>query len=272
MSTASTPLKVLRRLDYSPVPWTATNVELDFSIRPNLTRVTSTVQFVRNTTRQSVDGPVVLNRGNDVTLVSILLDNATIEYSLDEKNLTFSVPPSATNLGKFTLTVITDIVPEKNTHLEGLYYSSSAYTTQCEAEGFRSITFWPDRPDVMAKWRVRVEADKESCPVLLSNGNMVESGSAGEGRHFAIYDDPWAKPSYLFALVAGNLTKTEDFFTTMSGKKVTLRIYTEARDAEKVSWAMESLKKAMRWDETRFGLEYDLDLFNIVATADFNMG
>jgi aminopeptidase N len=268
----SSSLKALRRLDYSPVPWTATHIDLDFNIRSNTTRVTSTSQFTRNVAQQPTDGPVVLNRGNDVTLVSIHLDNSPIEYTLDDKNLSFTVPPGATANGKFTLTVVTDIVPEKNTHLEGLYYSSSTYTTQCEAEGFRSITFWPDRPDVMAKWRVRVEADEATCPVLLSNGNMVASGPAGEGRHFAVYEDPWAKPSYLFALVAGNLTKTEDSFTTASGKKVALRIFTEARDADKVGWAMESLKKSMRWDETKFGLEYDLDLFNIVAISSFNMG
>lgn len=268
----SSSLKVLRRSDYSPVPWTATHTDLDFNIRPNSTRVSATSLFIRNVTQQPVDGPVVLNRGNDVTLVSILLDNSPIEYSLDDKILSFTVPPGATKDGKFSLTVVTDIVPEKNTHLEGLYYSSSAYTTQCEAEGFRSITFFTDRPDVMAKWRVRVEADEVSCPVLLSNGNVVASGKAGEGRHFAVYEDPWAKPSYLFALVAGDLTKTEDSFTTFSGKKVDLRIYTEARDADKVGWAMESLKRAMRWDETKFGLEYDLNLFNIVATSSFNMG
>lgn len=157
---------------------------------------------------------------------------------------------------------------------QGLYRSGSAYCTQCEAEGFRNITFYQDRPDVMSIYTVRIEADKASCPVLLSNGNLVESGDLADspGRHYAVWHDPFPKPCYLFALVAGDLAKTESSFVTMSGKTVALRIFTAARDADKVAWAMESLKKSMKWDEVAFGREYDLDLFNIVAVADFNMG
>jgi len=268
-------LKVLRRADYAPVPWTTRRVALDFDIREGATRVKATLRFERNAARQPVDGPVVLNRGHGVELAAIALDGAPLAaHALTDKTLTFDVPAAAAAAGAFELSVETLIVPEKNTALEGLYRSSGTYCTQCEAEGFRSITFFQDRPDVMAVWSVRVEADKEACPVLLSNGNLVASGAApgDAARHFAVYEDPWPKPCYLFALVAGDLAETRDAFRTRSGRDVSLRIYTAARDAAKTGWAMESLKKAMKWDEDTFGLEYDLDLFNIVAVADFNMG
>ena len=263
-------LKVLRRCDYAPVPWTTTFVDLSFDIRAGKTRVASRLAFARNQAQPS-DGPVVLNRGHGVSLVSIALDGVPLAgYELSEKELTFVVPAG---LSAFALEVVTDIVPEANTALEGLYHSGSTYCTQCEAEGFRSITFFLDRPDVMATWTVRVEADKALCPVLLSNGNRVDAGDAEErGRHFAIYHDPWPKPCYLFALVAGDLAMTKDSFTTMSRKEVALCIYTAAKDSDKVAWAMASLKRAMKWDEVTFGLEYDLDLFNIVAVDSFNMG
>ena len=169
---------------------------------------------------------------------------------------------------------MTDIKPEDNTVLEGLYKSSGVYCTQCEAEGFRNIVPFLDRPDVMAVWRVRVEADRSTCPVLLSNGNLVASGpvEGSPNRHFTEWEDPFPKPSYLFALVAGDLALTESSFTTRSGKNVALRIWTAARDASKTGWAMESLKRSMAWDERTFGLEYDLSLFNIVAVDSFNMG
>ena len=266
-------LKVLRRLDYAPVAWTTRRVALDFDIREGATRVRATLRFARNPAAPAADS-VALNRGHGVELVSIALDGAPLAHALSEKLLTFDVPTAAAAAGGFELVVETRIEPEKNTALEGLYRSTGAYCTQCEAEGFRSITFFQDRPDVMAVWRVRVEADRAACPVLLSNGNLVERGdSAAEpGRHFAVYEDPWPKPCYLFALVAGDLAETRDAFTTRSGRDVSLRIYTAARDADKVRWAMESLKRAMKWDEDTFGLEYDLDLFNIVAVPDFNMG
>ena len=273
-AAASAPLKVLRRADYAPVPWTTTTVALDFDIRAGKTRVTARLGFSRNAARQPENGPVVLNRGHNVELVSIALDGAPLAgYALDDKHLTFAAPGGGAE--RFELVVVTDIVPEKNTALEGLYHSGGTYCTQCEAEGFRSITFFQDRPDVMATWTVRVEADKASCPVLLSNGNRVEAGEvagAAPGRHYAVYKDPWPKPCYLFALVAGDLAETRDGFTTRSGRAVSLHIFTAARDADKVGWAMESLKRAMKWDEDKFGLEYDLDLFNIVAVSDFNMG
>ena len=272
MAAPAAPLKVLRRLDYAPVAWTTRRVSLDFDIREGATRVRATLRFARNAAA-APGGSVALNRGHGVELVSIALDGAPLAHTLTDKLLTFDVPAAAAAAGEFELLVETRIEPEKNTALEGLYRSTGTYCTQCEAEGFRSITFFQDRPDVMAVWRVRVEADRAACPVLLSNGNLVEKGAAADpSRHFAVYEDPWPKPCYLFALVAGDLAETRDAFTTRSGRAVSLRIYTAARDADKVGWAMESLKRAMKWDEDKFGLEYDLDLFNIVAVPDFNMG
>jgi aminopeptidase N len=172
--------------------------------------------------------------------------------------------------------VVTRIKPQDNSLLEGLYKSGGNFSTQCEAEGFRGITFFPDRPDVMAKYVTRIEADATKYPVLLGNGNLLEQGACPEpekkGRHFAVWEDPFPKPCYLFALVAGDLVVKEDVFTTRSGKKVDLRIYTQPQSVEQVGWAMESLKASMKWDEDVFGLEYDLGLFNIVAVDDFNMG
>jgi aminopeptidase N len=167
---------------------------------------------------------------------------------------------------------VTRIYPAKNTALEGLYRSSGNYCTQCEAEGFRKITYYPDRPDVLTKFTTRIEADKHSCPVLLSNGNLLEKGDLDNGRHYAVWQDPFPKPCYLFALVAGQLVCLEDVFVTGSGKKVLLKIYTEKRNQGKCLHAMQSLKKAMRWDEEVYGLEYDLETFMIVAVDDFNMG
>lgn len=164
------------------------------------------------------------------------------------------------------------IRPEKNFELSGLYKSGSAYCTQCEAEGFRRITYYLDRPDVMAKYRVRLEADKKKCPLLLSNGNFVESGDAGNGRHYALWEDPFPKPSYLFAVVGGDLGSIKDTFVTKSGRKVTIEIFSEHDNVDKLDHAMESVKKAMKWDEDVYGLEYDLDVYNIVAVNDFNMG
>jgi len=156
--------------------------------------------------------------------------------------------------------------------LSGLYKSGSAYCTQCEAEGFRRITYYLDRPDVMAKYRVRLEADKKSCPLLLSNGNFLEKGDLGNNRHYALWEDPFPKPSYLFAVVAGDLGSIKDTYTTKSGREVTIEIFSEHDNVDKLDHAMESVKKAMKWDEDKYGLEYDLDMYNIVAVNDFNMG
>ena len=164
------------------------------------------------------------------------------------------------------------VIPEQNTSLEGLYRSRTMYCTQCEAQGFRKITWYLDRPDVMSVFTTRVEASKELCPILLSNGNLVESGELDKGRHFALWQDPFKKPSYLFALVAGDLTCVEDSFTTASGRSVAIEVYVEPKDVDKCDHAIDSLKRAMTWDETQYGLEYDLDRYMIVAVDDFNMG
>ena len=175
--------------------------------------------------------------------------------------------------GAFTLKIETRLDPAANTKLMGLYRSGSAYCTQCEAEGFRRITYFLDRPDVLSTYRVRLEADREEAPVLLSNGNLESSGeSETNGRHWAVWTDPHKKPCYLFALVAGDLAHISDTFVTASGRKVDLAIYTEHGREERAHYAMDSLKRAMAWDEKVYGREYDLDVFNIVAVSDFNMG
>jgi len=203
-------------------------------------------------------------------LLSLRLDGAPLDQSacqLHARGLRIPDAPDA-----FELEIVTRINPDANTALEGLYRSGGNYCTQCEAQGFRRITYYPDRPDMMAPFSVRIEADRAENPVLLSNGNPVASGELPDGRHWAEWHDPFAKPCYLFALVAGDLVCVEDCFTTMSGRDVALRIYTEAHHIDQCDHAMVSLKRAMRWDETRFGLKYDLDLFMIVAVDDFNMG
>jgi aminopeptidase N len=193
---------------------------------------------------------------------------AEAAYAATPDRLTIAQPPQ----GPFTLTVETIVDPSANTQLMGLYRSSNTYCTQCEAEGFRRITYFPDRPDVMAIYTTRIEADKAQAPVLLANGNLVESGDLPAGRHYAVWHDPFPKPSYLFALVGGTLACVEDEFVTMSGRKVVLRIYVEPGKEDRCGYAMDALKRSMRWDEEAFGREYDLDIFMIVAVSDFNMG
>jgi len=211
---------------------------------------------------------LTLNRGRNVELLNVKINGKNIKnYTLTEE---FLVIPCSDD--EFDLEIETKIFPAKNTALEGLYKSGDSYCTQCEPEGFRNITFWMDRPDVMTTYTVRIEADKKHCPILLSNGNCVETGSLDGGRHFTVWHDPFPKPSYLFALVAGNLVYKEDAFVTMSGRTVTLRIYTRDGDLNQVDFAMQALKDSMKWDEQAYGREYDLDIFNIVAVSDFNMG
>ncbi|NND50113.1 MAG: aminopeptidase N, partial [Rhizobiales bacterium] len=188
-------------------------------------------------------------------------------YVLDDDALTLSNLPA----GPFTLEIDTTVAPAANRALTGLYLSNGVYCTQCEAEGFRRITYHPDRPDVLSVYTTRIEAPKQAAPVLLSNGNLVETGESGD-RHFAVWRDPFPKPSYLFALVGGDLAMVEDSFRTMSGRDVGLKIYVEQGKCERAAYALEALKRAMRWDEEAFGREYDLDLFMIVAVSDFNMG
>jgi aminopeptidase N len=257
--------------DYRPTPYAPGDLFLNFSLEPRATRVTSRVQFSANPASKEKNAPLVL-AGERIKLISVKLDGqslSTSEYVLTDRDLTIPTVPAA----PFILEIETECDPAGNTALTGLYQSSGVFCTQCEAEGFRRITYFYDRPDVMTRYTVRMEANKAKCPVLLSNGNFQEGGDiAGTGRHFAVWHDPHPKPSYLFALVAGDLAGVHGSFTTMSGKSVQLGIYVEKGKEDRCAWAMDSLKASMRWDETAFGREYDLDVFNIVAVSDFNMG
>ncbi len=250
--------------DYTPAAFAVAHVDLHFALFEDKTVVTSTVQYRKNTDSQLTD--LVLN-GQDQTLVSVALDGEAQDYALEEDRLTIAQPPAS-----FTLTIVSEIDPAANTALEGLYQSGGTYCTQCEAEGFRRITFYQDRPDVLSTFTVRIEADEEQYPVMLSNGNLKDKGVMDDGRHFTVWDDPFPKPCYLFALVAGDLVRTSDQFITQSGRTVDLHIYVREGDETQCDHAMASLKKAMQWDEEVYGREYQLDLFNIVAVSDFNMG
>jgi aminopeptidase N len=255
----------IHRKDYRRPDYRIDTVDLTFDLSPDATVVTSRLVL----TAETAGAPLRLD-GEDLELLSIAIDGKALDkgaYNTDAESLTIFIPPAS-----FTLEIATKINPKGNTQLSGLYQSSGNYCTQCEAEGFRRITYFLDRPDVMAVYRTTIRADKKTCPVLLSNGNLVEQGDLPDGRHFAVWADPFPKPCYLFALVAGDLAVAEDSFTTQSGRKVALRIFVEHGKEGRTAYAMDALKRSMRWDETRFGLEYDLDLFNIVAVSDFNMG
>lgn len=215
---------------------------------------------------QRVGEPLVLD--GSAKLLSVKINGAAVDYVLEGETLTIAGVPSE----RFTVEVETEILPAENKSLMGLYASGGNLFTQCEPEGFRKITFYIDRPDVMSKFTTTIVADKKRYPVLLSNGNKIDGGEFSDDRHWVKWEDPFAKPSYLFALVAGDLAVTEDRFTTMSGRNVKIEFYTTEADKPKVGFAVESLKNAMKWDETRFGLEYDLDIFMVVAVGDFNMG
>ncbi len=258
--------KTIYRKDYQQPDFLVDGIHLAVDIRPNETRVRSRIQFRR---QGAADAPLLLD-GVGLELLSLGIDGAAVaddrwHYEADQLRIE-GVPDTF----EFTSEVL--IRPEQNTSLEGLYRSRTMYCTQCEAEGFRKITFYPDRPDVLAVFTVEVTADKQSCPVLLSNGNLVAARELADGRHLAEWHDPFPKPSYLFALVAGELALVEDSFTTCSGREVAIRIWVEEKDQAYCEHAIDSLKRAMRWDEQVYGLEYDLDLFNIVAVDDFNMG
>ncbi len=254
--------------DYQPPTYQVTHTELTFDLDPTATRVTARLTVERHASADP-QVPLVLN-GEHLTLRSLAIDGqalAAADYQLTDETLRIERVPAS-----FTLESEVDISPSSNTALEGLYQSKGMYCTQCEAEGFRRITYYPDRPDVMATFKVTVIGDAEREPVLLANGNPVEKGALENGRHFVTWEDPHPKPCYLFALVAGDLTKVEDVFTTMSGRRVTLQLWVEQENLDKTDHAMASLKRAMTWDEETYGREYDLDLFMIVAVNDFNMG
>jgi len=262
--TVATP-KTIYLKDYTPAPYKAAHVNLSFELLEDKTIVRSEVQYIKNPECASAD--LILN-GQDQTILSVEVDNIPFErYKLADNQMII------TDAGdKFTLVIRSEIDPASNTALEGLYKSQGTYCTQCEAEGFRRITFYQDRPDVLSTFTVRIEGDKSKYPVLLSNGNLIDSGELANGRHFTVWNDPFPKPCYLFALVAGDLIRIEDSFKTMSGRHVDLHIYVRAGDEKQCDHAMQSLKKSMKWDEEKYGREYELDLFNIVAVSDFNMG
>jgi len=257
--------KTIYLKDYMPAPYRVEHVNLTFKLLPEKTIVTSIVAYVKNPANAAND--LVLN-GQDQTIVAVEKDGQPFDgYTIADDKMTIA------NAGEqFTLTIVTEIDPASNTALEGLYQSQGTYCTQCEAEGFRRITYYQDRPDVLSSFTVRIEGDKARYPVMLSNGNLAEAGALADGRHFTVWHDPFPKPCYLFALVAGDLVRTEDMFTTMTGRTVDLHIYVRAGDEKQCGHAMQSLKKAMQWDEEVYGREYQLDLFNIVAVSDFNMG
>ena len=258
-----TPVQV-QLADYTPYPFAIEQVDLTFDLQPEATRVRSRLQVKR-----LGEGDLVLD-GVSLTLNQIAVDGkvlAASAYTQDEESLTLHDAPDA-----FVLDIDVTINPTANTALSGLYISGGRFCTQCESVGFRRITFWPDRPDVMSRFHVRVEADKAPYPILLSNGTPGEAGELEDGRHFATWDDPHLKPSYLFALCAGDYDVYRDSFTTMSGRSVDLAVHVDKGDADRAAWAMESLKASMKWDEDTFGREYDLGVFNIVAVRDFNFG
>ncbi len=256
----------IRREDYRPFPWLVPEVALDFDLGLDATRVVSTLTVARNA-KADPSSTIRLN-GDGLEVLSVKVDGEmSNSWTMDGDDLLVSLPGDAHEIA-----VATEIDPSANTQLMGLYASDGMLCTQCEAEGFRRITFFPDRPDVLSTYRVRMIGDAETFPVLLCNGNLEASGQNEDGTHWAEWHDPWPKPSYLFALVAGQLVANTDSFTTMSGRKVTLNIYVREGDLDRTGHAMESLKKSMKWDEETFGREYDLDLFNIVAVSDFNMG
>jgi aminopeptidase N len=256
----------VRLEDYRPPEFAIDTVELDFRLDGAATRVTAKLALSPTGSARTLS--LV---GDELALVSVSLDGKLLapeRYRATPELLAIDEIP----IGPFTIEIVTEIDPAKNTKLMGLYRTGAAYCTQCEAEGFRRITYFLDRPDVLSIYTTRVEAAKEEAPVLLANGNPGKSGDLGNGRHYAIWHDPFPKPSYLFAMVAGDLGVITDSFTTMSGREVELRIYCEHGKEDRCGYAMGALKRSMQWDETAFGREYDLDIFVIVAVSDFNMG
>ncbi|MCV3210429.1 aminopeptidase N [Mesorhizobium sp. YC-39] len=262
--------QVFKLEDYRPNDYLIPETSLTFRLSPEATRVTAVLTVER---RDGVmaSAPLVLD-GDGLTLLRIAIDGrdlAPADFLATPDLLTIIKPPATP---RFQLLIETELAPARNEALMGLYRSSNVYCTQCEAEGFRRITYFLDRPDILSVYTVRIEAQHNEAPLLLSNGNPAGSGDLAEGWHYAVWHDPFPKPSYLFALVAGTLGKLADSFTTMSGRKVELGIYVEPGKEELASYAMDALKRSMRWDEEEFGREYDLDVFNIVAVSDFNMG
>ncbi|MCU6435761.1 aminopeptidase N [Undibacterium sp. Jales W-56] len=264
--TADTPVTIFRKDYIAPGYWVDT-VEMGFDLDPDATHVATRMVMRRN--HESSEKEIVLF-GESLKLLQLRMNGVNLKksaYKIEGEILRIANAPD-----QVTLEIETLIKPVKNTSLSGLYTSNHNFITQCEAEGFRKITWFPDRPDVMAKYTVMLRADKKKYPVLLSNGNLIEEGDLGDGRHYAKWEDPFKKPSYLFALVAGKLVCQEEKFKLKSGRKALLQVWVEDGNLDKTQHAMDSLKNSIRWDEERFGLELDLDRFMIVATGDFNMG
>jgi aminopeptidase N len=259
----------VRLEDYRAPDYLVDSVDLDVSLDRHATRVVAALSLRPNP--QGRAGAALALDGDELQFVGATLDNAALDpaaYEVGPSEFVLPNPPRR----PFTLRIETRLDPAGNTKLMGLYRSGAAYCTQCEAEGFRRITYFLDRPDVLSIYRVRLEADKAEAPVLLANGNLESAGEAEEGRHWAVWRDPFKKPCYLFALVAGDLAHVADAFVTMSGRRVALGVYVERGREERAAYAMDALKRAMAWDERAYGREYDLDRFNIVAVSDFNMG
>ena len=252
--------------DYTPYPFEVEQVSLRFDLDPALTRVRSELRLHRT----GAAGEALVLDGENLKLLSISIDGKPLDPSAYEQTEKGLVIPSVPD--DFTLVTEVEIAPSKNTALSGLYMSGGRFCTQCEATGFRRITFYPDRPDVMSAFHVWMAADKAKYPILLSNGTPGEAGELEDGRHFAVWDDPHKKPSYLFALCAGDYDVYRDSYTTMNGDEIALAIHVDKGDADRAAWAMDSLKRSMKWDEETYGRAYDLGVFNIVAVRDFNFG
>ena len=263
-NAAITPPVAIRREDYRPPEWQVPEISLDFDLGPERTRVRSQLRVER--TAGAEGSPIRLN-GDGLTLVSATVDGGEAKWRMEGGDLLIELDGPA-----HLLEIVSEISPRANSRLMGLYESGGILCTQCEAEGFRRITFFPDRPDVLSRFRVKMTADKGLYPVLLANGDPVAAGELANGRHWAEWHDPFPKPCYLFALVAGDLKANRDLFVTRSGKEVQLGIWVREPDLPRTVHAMESLKSAMAWDEKVYGREYDLDVFNIVAVSDFNFG
>jgi len=263
MRTETAPT-ITKLSDYTPPNFKIESVYLDFQLEPKETIVKTTLKVSRLSS-----GPLILD-GDEINLKSVSIDGRSLkrsEYRLTQTQLIFADVPDS-----FTLDIENTCNPAANSTLMGLYVSGGRFCTQCEAEGFRRITFYPDRPDVLSVFKVKITGDKAEYPYLLANGNMIESGDLSGGKHFAVWEDPFPKPAYLFALVAGQFDILEDSFTTMSGRDIPLTIYVDPGDAPRAEYAMDSLIRSMKWDEEAFGREYDLDRFMIVAVRDFNFG
>jgi aminopeptidase N len=255
--------------DYQSPLFLIDTIDLTIDISEDVTTVHSKLKVRKNPEEKSSSNDFILN-GENVELVSIIRDDSKLEedsYKKENETLTVLNNPEA-----FSLEISCKIKPQENTSLEGLYKADGIFLTQCEAEGFRRITYFPDRPDVMSRYQCTIQADKKNYPVLLSNGDLIKSGDLDQGRHYATWVDPFPKPSYLFAMVAGDLAHREDYYTTKSGHKVLLQIFVEYENIDGCDHALRSLQKSMKWDEDVFGLEYDLDTYMIVATNSFNAG